>query len=72
MGRLGRSPDPRKAALALVTDLRSIAAPPMSAAGRLPKSRPLPEQSNLKGGALPADALAIIKRFLAIEGDQDE
>jgi ATP phosphoribosyltransferase regulatory subunit len=30
------------------------------------------EQSTLKGGALPRDALAIIKRFLAIAGDPDE
>jgi ATP phosphoribosyltransferase regulatory subunit len=30
------------------------------------------EQSTLKGGALPRDALNIIKRFLAIAGDPDE
>jgi ATP phosphoribosyltransferase regulatory subunit len=30
------------------------------------------EQSTLKGGALPRDALAIIKRFLAIAGDPDD
>jgi ATP phosphoribosyltransferase regulatory subunit len=30
------------------------------------------EQSTLKGGALPRDALGIIKRFLAISGDPDE
>src|SRR5260370_11431895 len=30
------------------------------------------EQSTLKGGALPRDALNVIKRFLAIAGDPDE
>jgi ATP phosphoribosyltransferase regulatory subunit len=30
------------------------------------------EQSTLKGGALPRDALGLIKRFLLIEGDPDE
>src|SRR5256884_7750114 len=30
------------------------------------------EQSTLKGGALPSDALNILKRFLAISGDPDE
>src|SRR5204863_2363042 len=30
------------------------------------------EQSTLKGGALPRDALGIIKRFLAIAGDPDD
>src|SRR6202022_3614282 len=29
-------------------------------------------QSTLKGGALPRDALELIKRFLAIAGDPDE
>jgi ATP phosphoribosyltransferase regulatory subunit len=30
------------------------------------------EQSTLKGGALPRDALDLIKRFLAISGDPDD
>jgi ATP phosphoribosyltransferase regulatory subunit len=30
------------------------------------------EQSTLKGGALPRDALALIKRYLAIAGDPDD
>src|ERR1019366_5160155 len=30
------------------------------------------EQSTLKGGALPRDALDLIKRFLAIAGDPDD
>jgi ATP phosphoribosyltransferase regulatory subunit len=30
------------------------------------------EQSTLKGGALPRDALELIKRFLAISGDPDD
>src|SRR6202023_3453463 len=30
------------------------------------------EQSTLKGGALPRDALELIKRFLAIAGDPDD
>ncbi len=30
------------------------------------------EQSTLKGGALPRDALDLIKRFLAISGEPDE
>eukprot|EP01035_Chromulina_nebulosa_P059634 gene59634-81607_t len=30
------------------------------------------EQSTLKGGALPRDALTLIKRFLAISGDPDD
>src|SRR5256714_1882783 len=63
----------RKAALALVTDLMSIAGP-THVGGRTGAqiAHPLPQQSALKGGALPRDALNIIKRFLAIAGDPDE
>src|SRR4029450_11194093 len=63
----------RKAALALVTDLMSIAGT-TNVGGRAVgaiAARFL-EQSTLKGGALPRDALNIIKRFLAIAGDPDE
>src|SRR6204780_2386836 len=60
----------RKAALALVTDLMSIAGA-SNVGGRAVAeiADRFLEQSTLKAGALPRDALAIIKRFLAIAGD---
>jgi ATP phosphoribosyltransferase regulatory subunit len=60
----------RKAALALVTDLMSIAGT-TNVGGRTVAeiADRFLEQSTLKGGALPRDALTIIKRFLAITGD---
>jgi ATP phosphoribosyltransferase regulatory subunit len=60
----------RKAALALVTDLMSIAGA-SNVGGRTVAeiADRFLEQSTLKGGALPRDALAIIKRFLGIAGD---
>jgi ATP phosphoribosyltransferase regulatory subunit len=63
----------RKAALALVTDLMSIAGT-TNVGGRTVAeiADRFLEQSTLKGGALPRDALDIIKRFLAISGDPDE
>ena len=63
----------RKAALALVTDLMSIAGT-TNVGGRTVAeiADRFLEQSTLKGGALPRDALGIIKRFLAISGDPDE
>jgi ATP phosphoribosyltransferase regulatory subunit len=63
----------RKAALALVTDLMSIAGT-TNVGGRTVSeiADRFLEQSTLKGGALPRDALGIIKRFLAISGDPDQ
>ncbi len=63
----------RKAALALVTDLMSIAGT-TNVGGRTVDeiADRFLEQSTLKGGALPRDALGTIKRFLAIAGDPDE
>jgi ATP phosphoribosyltransferase regulatory subunit len=63
----------RKAALALVTDLMSIAGT-TNVGGRTVAeiADRFLEQSTLKSGALPRDALATIKRFLAISGDPDE
>ena len=57
----------RKAALALVTDLMSIAGT-TNVGGRTVAeiADRFLEQSTLKGGALPRDALDTIKRFLAI------
>ncbi len=63
----------RKAALALVTDLMSIAGT-TNVGGRTVAeiADRFLEQSTLKGGALPRDALTIIKRFLSITGDPDD
>jgi ATP phosphoribosyltransferase regulatory subunit len=63
----------RKAALALVTDLMSIAGT-TNVGGRTVAeiADRFLEQSTLKGGALPRDALNLIKRFLAIAGDPDD
>jgi len=63
----------RKAALALVTDLMSIAGA-SNVGGRTVAeiADRFLEQSTLKGGALPRDALTVIKRFLAIAGDPDD
>lgn len=60
----------RKAALALVTDLMSIAGT-SNVGGRSVAeiADRFLEQSTLKGGTLPRKALALIKRFLAIAGD---
>ena len=63
----------RKAALALVTDLMSIAGT-TNVGGRSVSeiADRFLEQSTLKGGALPRNALETIKRFLAIAGDPDQ
>lgn len=63
----------RKAALALVTDLMSIAGT-TNVGGRTVAeiADRFLEQSTLKAGALPQDAVGIIKRFLAISGDPDD
>src|SRR6267154_3294735 len=63
----------RKAALALVTDLMSIAGT-TNVGGRSVSeiADRFLEQSTLKGGALPRDALELIKRFLSIAGDPDD
>lgn len=63
----------RKAALALVTDLMSIAGT-TNVGGRSVAeiADRFLEQSTLKSGALPRDALTLIKGFLAIAGDPDE
>jgi len=63
----------RKAALALVTDLMSIAGT-TNIGGRTVAeiADRFLEQSTLKGGALPRDALGLIKRFMAISGDPDD
>lgn len=62
----------RKAALALVTDLMSIAGT-TAVGGRTVAeiADRFLEQSTLKGGALPRDALNLIKRFLGIGGAPD-
>jgi len=63
----------RKAALALVTDLMSIAGT-TNVGGRTVSeiADRFLEQSTLKGGALPRDALDLIRRFLSISGEPDE
>jgi len=63
----------RKAALALVSDLMSIAGT-TNVGGRTVAeiADRFLEQSTLKGGALPRDALKTIKQFLAISGDPDD
>jgi ATP phosphoribosyltransferase regulatory subunit len=63
----------RKAALALVTDLMSIAGTTVVGGRSVAEiADRFLEQSTLKGGALPRDALDLIKRFLAIGGDPDD
>ena len=63
----------RKAALALVTDLMSIAGT-NNVGGRTVSeiADRFLEQSTLKGAALPRDALKLIERFLAIAGEPDD
>ena len=63
----------RKAALALVTDLLSIAGTTQVGGRTVDEiADRFLEQSTLKGGALPRNALNLIKRFLSISGDPDE
>jgi ATP phosphoribosyltransferase regulatory subunit len=63
----------RKAALALVTDLMSIAGA-TNVGGRSVAeiADRFLEQSTLKGGGLPREKRESIKRFLAISGDPDD
>jgi len=63
----------RKAALALVTDLMSIAGA-TNVGGRTTAeiADRFLEQSTLKGGALPREVLDILKRFLSISGNPDD
>ena len=63
----------RKAALALVTDLMSIAgATAVGGRSVAEIADRFLEQSTLKGGGLPREKREAIKRFLAISGDPDE
>ena len=63
----------RKAALALVTDLMTIAGATNVGGRSIAEiADRFLEQSTLKGGALPRDALDLIKRFLAIAGNPDD
>jgi len=63
----------RKAALALVTDLMSIAGT-TNVGGRTTAeiADRFLEQSTLKGGALPRQALGVLNRFLSISGTPDD
>jgi ATP phosphoribosyltransferase regulatory subunit len=63
----------RKAALALVTDLMSIAGT-TNVGGRTTAeiADRFLEQSTLKGGALPREAITVLKRFLSISGNPDD
>lgn len=63
----------RKAALALVTDLLSIAGT-SNVGGRSVSeiADRFLEQSTLKGGALPREALQLIEKFLSIAGEPDD
>ena len=63
----------RKAALAFVTDLMSIAGT-TNVGGRTTAeiADRFLEQSTLKGGALSREAIAVLKRFLSISGNPDD
>ncbi|MDN5003668.1 ATP phosphoribosyltransferase regulatory subunit [Bradyrhizobium sp. GCM10027634] len=63
----------RKAALAFVTDLMSIAGT-TNVGGRTTAeiADRFLEQSTLKGGALPRAAIDVLKRFLSISGNPDD
>lgn len=63
----------RKAALAFVTDLMSIAGT-TNVGGRTTAeiADRFLEQSTLKGGALPREAITVLKRFLTISGNPDD
>lgn len=63
----------RKAALAFVTDLMSIAGT-INVGGRTTAeiADRFLEQSTLKGGALPREAITVLKRFLSIAGNPDD
>ena len=62
----------RKAALALVSDLISIAgATNLSGRSNAEIADRFLEQSTMAGGALPKETVAAIERFLAIAGDPD-
>ncbi|WP_027534168.1 ATP phosphoribosyltransferase regulatory subunit [Bradyrhizobium sp. WSM3983] len=63
----------RKAALAFVTDLMSIAGT-TNVGGRTTAeiADRFLEQSTLKGGALPREAIAVLKGFLSISGNPDD
>lgn len=63
----------RKAALAFVTDLMSIAGT-TNVGGRTTAeiADRFLEQSTLKGGALPREAIVVLRRFLSISGNPDD